>query len=101
MTLALALAFAWEARPGGLAKWSPVQQLGRTSLFIYWIHVEMVYGLISLPLHHRLTIGQAWAACGLFCIFMLGCSLLKDWVVARNYLDFSRLRGHRALAPKP
>ena len=26
-------------------------QLGRTSLFIYWIHVELVYGLISRPLH--------------------------------------------------
>ena len=24
---------------------------GRSSLFIYWIHVEMVYGLISTPLH--------------------------------------------------
>ena len=29
----------------GADGWSPLLQLGRTSLFIYWIHVEMVYGL--------------------------------------------------------
>jgi hypothetical protein len=59
-----------------------MQQLGRTSLFIYWIHVEMVYGLISLPLHKRLPLGGAWLAFGAFCVFMLLCSLLKDRVVA-------------------
>ena len=47
-------------------RWSPLRQLGRTSLFIYWIHVEMVYGLISLPLHHALTLRQTWFALALF-----------------------------------
>jgi hypothetical protein len=35
MTATVGLAFLWESRPGGSDKWSPMQQLGRTSLFIY------------------------------------------------------------------
>jgi uncharacterized membrane protein len=81
MTAAIAAAYAWQSRPGGAGKWSPFEQLGRTSLFIYWIHVEMVYGLISLPLHKSLTLTQAWIAYALFASFMLACSLLKDRVV--------------------
>lgn len=81
MTAAIAAAYAWEFRPGGREKWSPVQQLGRTSLFIYWIHVEMVYGLISLPLHRALTLPQVAAAYAAFALFMLACSILKDRIV--------------------
>jgi hypothetical protein len=69
-----------------------LRQLGRTSLFIYWIHVEMVYGLISRPLHKALTLGQALAALALFALFMLACSIVKDRVVARFP---NRFRGFR------
>jgi fucose 4-O-acetylase-like acetyltransferase len=75
--------YAWEQRPGGATKWSPLKQLGRTSLFIYWIHVEMVYGLLSLPLHRQLSWTQSWIALAIFCVFMLCCSMFKDWLVAR------------------
>jgi uncharacterized membrane protein len=78
----IAAAYAWEMRPGGRQAWSPMQQLGRTSLFIYWIHVEMVYGLISIPLHHALSLRQAMVSLALFTLFMLGCSLAKDRAVA-------------------
>jgi hypothetical protein len=78
MTCAVGLAYLWESRAGGSEKWSPMQQLGRTSLFIYWIHVEMVYGLISLPLHKGLSWGHAWLALGIFIAFMLLCSIAKD-----------------------
>jgi uncharacterized membrane protein len=80
---AIGAAYAWQARPGGRDKWSPLRQLGRTSLFIYWIHVEMVYGLISLKLHKALTLPQALVAFGFFSVFMLACSIAKDRVVAQ------------------
>jgi uncharacterized membrane protein len=82
MTAAIGLAYAWELRPGH-HRWSPLQQLGRTSLFIYWIHVEMVYGGLSRPLRERLSWAQVWVALALFCLFMLGCSILKDRIVGR------------------
>ena len=81
MTAAIALAYAWEAHRRGASSRSPMQQLGRTSLFVYWIHVEMVYGLISLPLHKGLSLGGAWMALAAFSVFMLLCSIAKDRVV--------------------
>jgi surface polysaccharide O-acyltransferase-like enzyme len=82
LTMAVGLAFAWERRPWSRGGWSWVQQLGRTSLFVYWIHVELVYGLISIPIHHRLTLGQSCVALVLFSGLMLYLSLVKDRYVA-------------------
>jgi len=81
MTAGIAAAYAWESRPGGAERWSPLRQLGRTSLFIYWIHVEMIYGLISRPLHRSLTLAHASLAFAAFALFMLACSIAKDRVV--------------------
>jgi len=82
ITAGLAIGYAWNARAGAESRWSPLQQLGRSSLFIYWIHVEMVYGLISLRLHKTLSFGAACAALAAFAVFMLLCSIAKDRVQA-------------------
>ena len=82
LTMAVGVAFAWERRPWNRGTWSWLQQLGRTSLFIYWIHVELVYGLISIPIHHRLTLPQSFIALVLFSALMLYLSLAKDRYVA-------------------
>lgn len=74
------IGYAWEKLTSGVP-WSPVAHLGRNSLFIYWIHVEMVYGLVSRPVHRSLTHQQAWAAYALFVAFMWLCSLAKDRVM--------------------
>jgi uncharacterized membrane protein len=96
MTLTVALAYAWQSRPGGTVKWSPFAQLGRTSLFIYWIHVEMVYGLVSRPIHQTLSLGQAWVAYALFVLFMLACSVVKERVV--GWWQARRTRGDDPVA---
>jgi uncharacterized membrane protein len=93
VSAAVAIAYVWSRISG--PGWSPLGQLGRTSLFIYWIHVEMVYGLISLPLHHSLSIRVAAASYVLFCAFMLLCSIGKDAVVSRYG------RGRVAVAAAP
>ncbi len=41
--LMLALAFLWT-RYGAKDGWSWVRQFGTTSLLVYWVHIEMVYG---------------------------------------------------------
>jgi fucose 4-O-acetylase-like acetyltransferase len=83
MTTVIPFAYVWQ-RVVVRNTWSPVQQLGRTSLFIYWIHVELVYGLISLKIHKSMTHPQAWAAFAAFAVFMLGCSVLKDRVAGSS-----------------
>jgi uncharacterized membrane protein len=77
----LGVAYAWMRRPGGETKWSPLQQLGRTSLFVYWIHVELVYGLMVRPLHKTFSLPAAWFAVLWFGLLMLIASLLKERVV--------------------
>ncbi len=71
-------------RPGGpwsrLAwprTWSPMELFGRTSLFVYWVHVELVYGIFSRPLHKRLSLDGALVAFALFTLVMLAIAMLK------------------------
>jgi len=84
VALVIALAYAWNARFNRDRSFSPIVQLGKTSLFIYWIHVELVYGLISRPIHHQLTLTQAWIAYALFTGLMLACSIGKERFVTRR-----------------
>lgn len=77
---ALPLAYAWTAwRPGR----SRIVEFGIASLFVYWIHVEMVYGVPSLPIHRRLTFGQAIVAFVLFSFFLFWLVKVKDRLVSR------------------
>jgi uncharacterized membrane protein len=79
MSAAVGLVYFWERRPWKRAGWKPLESLGRHSLFIYWIHVEMVYGVISHPLHQSLSLGGAWVGLTLFTVFMAACAAVKDW----------------------
>jgi uncharacterized membrane protein len=92
MTAAVGLAYVWERRPRTDQRWSPFQQLGRTSLFIYWIHVEMVYGLISRPWHKGLSLTQSWIGWALFSLFMLLCSIVKERIVVRLKPDTTDIK---------
>jgi uncharacterized membrane protein len=81
LVAAVPVAYAWERRPSVERRWSPLRLLGRTSLFIYWIHVEMVYGIVSTPLHGGLSLRGAWTALGVFCLFMVLCAIAKERTV--------------------
>jgi uncharacterized membrane protein len=80
IALLLPLAYLWERAPwrGIVSGWSPLEELGRASLFVYWIHVEMVYGFISRPLRRNLSFEAAIVAYVLFSAFLLGLVLLKN-----------------------
>jgi uncharacterized membrane protein len=49
---------------------------GQTSLFVYWVHVELAYGVFTLPIRHTLTLPWSFAAFVVFTVFMLGCAVL-------------------------
>lgn len=82
LTGAVAAAYLWELRPWR-HRWSPMQQLGRSSLFVYWIHVEMVYGLMSQRLHRAMTFSQVWLALAAFVALMVMVSMVKDRAIRR------------------
>jgi uncharacterized membrane protein len=75
LLMILFLAYAWCR--WGLAQrgFSPVIQLGQTSLLVYWVHMEFVYGRLSILPKGRSSIASATA--GLVVIFfaMLALSI--------------------------
>jgi uncharacterized membrane protein len=75
---AIPLAYAWVAGGKGLQRISPLQEFGIASLFVYWIHVEMVYGVVSTPIHRQLTFWQALAGYAVFTVFLFALVRLKD-----------------------
>jgi uncharacterized membrane protein len=82
LTVAVAAAWAWGQRPWRRLFWSPLEVLGASSLFVYWVHIELVYGLLATPLRKALPFPWAVLAYGLFTAFMLWLTLVKLRVVA-------------------
>ena len=66
-------------------RFGPVRQLGRTSLLVYWIHVNLCYGPLAGPglldLRDRASIPRALAYLATLVVLLLGCS----WVRTRYF----------------
>jgi uncharacterized membrane protein len=60
-----------------------LQRFGRASLFIYWIHVELVYGYASWVWWHRLPLWGTAMGYVAFCAVMYLAIAVRDRVVAR------------------
>jgi uncharacterized membrane protein len=58
-------------------------QFGRSSLFVYWIHVELVYGYASWAIHRRLPLWGTAFAYVLFTALMYGAVVLRDRLADR------------------
>lgn len=94
LVLLLPLGYVWEhaAFRHKLSSWSPLAEMGRASLFVYWIHVEMVYGFFSRPLRRSLSFEGAVIASALFTLFLLALVHLKGRFVdgRASYLTDSK-----------
>jgi len=91
-------AYAWCRWGSGQWGFSPLIQLGKTSLLVYWVHIELVYGRFHiLPPRSQSILG---ASRGLLTIFlaMLALSLLRTKLRGRfaQFLAWSRGRIHPA-----
>jgi uncharacterized membrane protein len=80
LLMTLPLAYLWT---GVWKGWSPLVDFGRSSLFVYWVHVELVYGLLSRPISRTLSLPSALAGFALFTVFMYLVTLAKVRVLAR------------------
>src|SRR5262249_51043544 len=64
----------------GIQAWFPsspralgfLERLGRHSLLVYWIHVELVYGYATWPIHGRLRLWQTAMAFAAFSVVLYG-----------------------------
>jgi uncharacterized membrane protein len=73
----LMLAGAWRyLRDRSLSGGNPLMVFGRTSLFVYWVHVELAYGSLSYPLRASLDLPEALLAYVLFTGAMYGLAVV-------------------------
>ncbi|HZE24985.1 MAG TPA: hypothetical protein VE054_13385, partial [Blattabacteriaceae bacterium] len=91
LLLLTTVGYAWcRWGPGGWG-FSPMIQLGRTSLLVYWVHIELVYGKFSILPHRSQNV--VGASAGLLAIFiaMLALSMLRTKLRGRfDWLAFWR-----------
>ena len=80
----LALTYGWCRWGAGQWGFSPLIQLGQTSLLVYWVHLEFVYGRLSILPKHAVNIRTA--SFGLLAIFlaMLLLSMFRTQVIGRG-----------------
>jgi uncharacterized membrane protein len=80
LNLVLAL-FAYAVTRFQAGRFSVMRQFGQTSLLIYWIHVDLCYGLVSRRFHHQLGLGAATLGFVLMtaAMFLVSVAKTKYW----------------------
>ncbi len=83
---------AWCRWGAGQWRFSPLILLGQASLLVYWVHIEFVYGRVSILPKHAMGIGGA--SVGLLVIFlaMLGLAYVRTRMKGRGVDIRARLR---------
>ncbi|HTP85862.1 MAG TPA: heparan-alpha-glucosaminide N-acetyltransferase domain-containing protein [Bryobacteraceae bacterium] len=76
LLMILAAAYLWHEH-GLRGKWSIARQMGTTSLVVYWVHIELVYGRTAAMLKESLNAAQCTLCAALLIALMLGLSLLR------------------------
>ncbi len=74
--IGIAFAYVWTLQTAAQT-WSWVRQFGVTSLLVYWVHIELVYGRWLGAFKESLTIGQTVLAAIAVTLLMLLLSVIK------------------------
>jgi uncharacterized membrane protein len=88
----IAAGYAWCHWGPASAGFSPLKQLGQTSLLVYWVHIEFVYGRFTILTQQAQSI---WTATlGLVAIFvaMLLLSIARTKTKSRSAEILARIR---------
>lgn len=72
----LSLAFLW-VQLGAAGRWSVFRQLGTTSLLVYWVHIELVYGRWFGIWKEGLSVAQVFAFTAVLLALMTILSILR------------------------
>jgi uncharacterized membrane protein len=99
LLLFVTVAYAWCRWGFGPKGFSPLIQLGNTSLLVYWVHIELVYGKFSILPHRSQQI--TGASLGLLTIFlmMLVLSVVRTALKSGAVLPWAQAAWGRASRP--
>jgi uncharacterized membrane protein len=86
LLVALPFAFLWTSHGVG-NRWSWVSQLGTTSLLVYWVHIELVYGRWFGAWKESVPVAQCVFASVVLIAAMLALSIIRTrWQSIRTAL---------------
>jgi uncharacterized membrane protein len=77
LVIILCFAYFWCRWGFGEKGFSPLLQLGKTSLLVYWVHIEFVYGLLSILPKKRCSISLATLGLVIIFVSMVALSLAR------------------------
>ncbi|HMH07562.1 MAG TPA: hypothetical protein VK579_12865, partial [Terriglobales bacterium] len=90
--LTVAAACAWCRWGAGQRGFSPLIQLGKTSLLVYWVHIEFVYGRLSILPKRLVDIRTASFGLLAICVAMVLLSVLRTKRKGRSAELLARVR---------
>lgn len=87
LLLIFSFAYLWTKHSEG--RWSWVRQFGMTSLIVYWVHIELIYGRWFWFWKENLTVGQTAIAAAFLIVLMLFISTARSQWKNWRLLGFS------------
>lgn len=95
----LAIAYLW-VHFGAMGRWSLLRQFGTTSLIVYWVHIELVYGRWFGIWKEGMTVPQVLLYTAALTMLMAGVSIgqtrfkeIKAWLFPEPAPAVSRVSG--------
>jgi uncharacterized membrane protein len=89
------MAHAWCRWGAGQWGFSPLIQIGQTSLLVYWVHIEFVYGRFSILPKRAQTISMATFGLAIIFIAMLLLSIARTRYKGHGAEILDRIRNFR------
>jgi uncharacterized membrane protein len=77
LMLIVTASYCWCSWGAGEKGFSPVIQLGQASLLVYWVHIEFVYGRVSILPKHSEGIAGATGGLLVIAVAMLGLAYIR------------------------
>ena len=93
------LAYAWCRWGAGQRGFSPLIQIGQTSLLVYWVHIEFVYGRFSILPKRAQTIPMATFGLAIIFTAMVLLSIARTRYKGHGAEILRRIRNFRAVKP--
>ena len=90
--------YAWCRWGAGQWGFSPLIQLGQASLLVYWVHIEFVYGRLSILRKHTQGIGAASIGLAVIFVAMLVLAHVRTCMKGRGAELWSWVRRRPAHA---
>src|SRR5208282_204836 len=84
--------YAWCRWGLGQVGFSPLIQIGQTSLLVYWVHIEFVYGRFSILAKRAQTIPMATLGLAIIFVAMVLLSLARTRMKGRGVEIWTALR---------